>query len=83
MQSGQGGNGLTKMGGVGGDGGSIILRAHANTTLKAVYAANLLKRYKAGNGETSKYMNNLMRAFYLFVEYSKWCNQDNSNIEEN
>ena len=37
-------------------GGSIIIKANGNTTLKMVYAGNFKKRYIAKDGENSKYV---------------------------
>ncbi|CAF0727115.1 unnamed protein product [Brachionus calyciflorus] len=54
LKSGTGGKGLPKLGGIGGDGGSIYIQAKNNINLKQVYSANLRKRYIAGDGESSK-----------------------------
>lgn len=54
MKSGNGGVGHRKLGGIGGDGGSILLKANANSTLKSVYASNTRKRYIANSGENSR-----------------------------
>ena len=54
MKSGNGGNGIKHLGGIGGDGGSIYLKAKNTITLKDVYASNLKKRYIAKDGENSK-----------------------------
>ncbi len=57
VKSGHGGDGYRQLGGIGGNGGSIILKASSNTTLKSVYAGNLKKRFIAKNGENSKYVS--------------------------
>ncbi len=54
VKSGNGGEGIRKLGGIGGDGGSIYLKAKNNITLKQVYLNNLKKRYIAPDGENSK-----------------------------
>ena len=56
VKSGNGGKGLPKLGGIGGDGGSIIIEAKNNITLKQVYSSNLKKRYIAANGENSRFV---------------------------
>jgi len=56
VKSGQGGDGSRQLGGIGGNGGSIILKANSSTTLKNLYSANLKKRFIAQNGENSKYV---------------------------
>lgn len=54
VKSGNGGEGNRRLGGIGGDGGSVFIKASSNTTLKNLYASNLKKRYIATNGENSK-----------------------------
>lgn len=54
VKSGKGGDGIRKLGGIGGDGGSIYLKAKNNISLKDVYQSNLKKRYIAKDGENSK-----------------------------
>lgn len=54
VRSGRGGNGLKKYGGIGGQGGHVIVRGQRHLTLKQVYEKNLLKRYIATDGEHSQ-----------------------------
>lgn len=54
VKSGNGGRGISKLGGVGGNGGNVLCVAKENITLKDVYTRNLKKRYVAGNGEDSR-----------------------------
>ena len=56
VKSGDGGSGLKKLGGIGGNGGSIVIKGNSDLTLKRVYSNNLYKRYIAENGERSKYV---------------------------
>ena len=54
VRAGRGGNGLKKYGGIGGQGGHVIVRGQRHLTLKQVYEKNLLKRYVAADGEQSQ-----------------------------
>lgn len=51
LKAGNGGIGNGILGGIGGDGGNIFIKAKQGLNLKDVYARNLKKRYVAGNGE--------------------------------
>ena len=53
VRAGRGGNGLKKYGGIGGQGGHVLVRAKRHSTLKSVYEKNLAKRYVAADGEHS------------------------------
>ena len=53
VRGGRGGNGLKKYGGIGGQGGNVLVRGKHNLTLKTVYEKNLVKRYIAPDGEHS------------------------------
>lgn len=61
VKSGNGGNGIKHLGGIGGDGGSIYLKAKSNITLRDVYSTNLKKRYIAADGENSKYAEKIKK----------------------
>lgn len=54
VRGGRGGNGLTKYGGIGGQGGNVLVRGKRHLTLKMVYEKNLAKRYIASDGEHSQ-----------------------------
>ncbi|CAF4813728.1 unnamed protein product [Rotaria sp. Silwood1] len=53
VRGGYGGNGLKKYGGIGGQGGHVLIRGKRHLTLRNVYEKNLAKRYIASNGEHS------------------------------
>ena len=53
VRGGRGGNGLKKYGGLGGQGGNILVRGRKHLTLRSVYEKNLAKRYIAPDGEHS------------------------------
>ncbi|CAF0887597.1 unnamed protein product [Adineta ricciae] len=53
VRGGRGGNGLKKYGGLGGQGGHVLIRGKRHLTLKNVYEKNLSKRYIAPDGEHS------------------------------
>ena len=53
VRGGRGGNGLKKYGGIGGQGGNVVVRGKRHLTLKSTYEKNLLKRYIAPDGEHS------------------------------
>ncbi|CAF1005459.1 unnamed protein product [Rotaria sordida] len=53
VRGGRGGNGLKKYGGIGGQGGHVLVHGKRNLTLKNVYEKNLAKRYIASDGEHS------------------------------
>lgn len=54
VRGGHGGNGLSKYGGRGGQGGNVVVRGQRHITLKNVYEKNLHKRYIAGDGQHSQ-----------------------------
>lgn len=54
VRAGRGGNGLKKYGGIGGQGGHVLVRGQRHLTLKSVYEKNLAKRYIADDGEHSQ-----------------------------
>ena len=54
VRGGRGGNGLKKYGGIGGQGGHILVRGKRHLTLRSVYEKNLVKRYIASDGEHSQ-----------------------------
>ena len=53
VRGGRGGNGLKKYGGIGGQGGHVLVRGKQHLTLRNVYEKNLVKRYIAPDGEHS------------------------------
>lgn len=54
VRGGRGGNGLKKYGGIGGQGGNVLIRGKRHLTLRNVYEKNLAKRYIASDGEHSQ-----------------------------
>jgi len=54
VRGGRGGNGLKKYGGIGGQGGHVLVRGKRHLTLRNVYEKNLAKRYIASDGEHSQ-----------------------------
>jgi len=54
VRGGRGGNGLKKYGGIGGQGGNVLVRGKRHLTLRSVYENNLAKRYIASDGENSQ-----------------------------
>ena len=54
VRGGRGGNGLKKYGGIGGQGGNVVVRGKRHLTLRSVYEKNLVKRYIAPDGEHSQ-----------------------------
>ncbi|CAF0865040.1 unnamed protein product [Adineta steineri] len=56
VRGGRGGTGLKKYGGIGGQGGNVLVRGKRHLTLKNVYEKNLTKRYLAPDGENSQKM---------------------------
>jgi hypothetical protein len=54
VRAGRGGNGLKKYGGIGGQGGHILVRGQRHISLKNVYEKNLQKRYVAADGQHSE-----------------------------
>jgi GTPase involved in cell partitioning and DNA repair len=54
VRAGRGGNGLKKYGGIGGQGGHILVRGQRHLTLKNVYEKNLTKRYIGRDGHHSE-----------------------------
>ncbi|CAF2749160.1 unnamed protein product [Rotaria sp. Silwood2] len=53
VRGGHGGNGIKKYGGIGGQGGHVLVRGKRHLTLRNVYEKNLAKRYIASDGEHS------------------------------
>lgn len=54
VRGGHGGNGLKKYGGIGGQGGNVLVRGKHHFNLRNVYEKNLVKRYLAPDGEHSQ-----------------------------
>lgn len=54
VKSGTGGTGLPRYGGIGGKGGSIILRANEKVTMRSLASATHGKMIKASNGCNSE-----------------------------
>ncbi|KAK9879465.1 hypothetical protein WA026_006535 [Henosepilachna vigintioctopunctata] len=55
VSGGYGGNGLPKFGGIGGQGGNVIVVATEDISLEEVYKQNKTRRYNAGNGKNSSH----------------------------